>query len=41
MSLLAALLYFAVVLVGYSTAVALLLCPWLVKGPRRRLSFLI
>lgn len=40
MSLVAVLLYFAVVLVGYGTAVALLLCPWLAKGLRCRLPFI-
>lgn len=37
MSLLATLLYFAAVISGYAAGMALLLCPWLAKGLRRRL----
>lgn len=37
MSLLATFLYFAAVISGYAAAMALLLCPWLAKGLRRRL----
>lgn len=33
----AVLMYFAAVISGYAAAVALLLCPWLAKGLRRRL----
>lgn len=37
MSLLATFLYFAAVISGHAAAMALLLCPWLAKGLRRRL----
>lgn len=36
MSLLGLLLFLAVVITCYTAAIALLLCPWLVKGPRCR-----
>lgn len=35
------LLFLAAVTTCYAVAIALLLCPWLAKGPRCRLSFFI
>lgn len=35
----AVLMYFAAVISGYAAAVALLLCPWLVRELRCRLDF--
>ena len=40
MSLLGLLLFLAAVITCYAAAIALLLCPWLVKEPRCRLDHL-
>lgn len=40
MSLLGLLLFLSAVITCYAAAIALLLCPWLVKGLRSRLDHL-
>lgn len=40
MSLIGLLLFLAAVIACYAAAIALLLCPWLVRGLRCRLDFL-